>query len=113
MIRSDQVMDCTAEMDDSGESRRAGGSRDLEAPLLSFFPFDPYQLPVSERRLSPVGYLKLRDCIGEEYDDDDDASHALLSSADDATPTDSSLGSSLQASFVGARSVEDMLMSPV
>lgn len=67
IVRDAKVIDCTAEMEEASESWstqvRYAGTASL---LQTFFPFDPYQLPISIRHVHAVGYLRYRDCIGEE-----------------------------------------------
>ena len=72
IVKDAKVIDCTVSMDDATEAwsthHRYNASRTaaLSFLLQSFFPFDPYQLPISAQHVNSVGYLRFQDCIGEE-----------------------------------------------
>ena len=72
IVKDAKVIDCSVAMDEATEAwsthhrYNASTAASFAFLLQSFFPFDPYQLPISLRHVHAVGYLRFRDCIGEE-----------------------------------------------
>jgi hypothetical protein len=72
IVKDAKVIDCTVSMDEATEAwsthhrYNASTTAALSFLLQSFFPFDPYQLPISAQHVNSVGYLRFQDCIGEE-----------------------------------------------
>ena len=72
IVKDAKVIDCTVSMDEATEAWsthhrfNASTTAALSFLLQSFFPFDPYQLPISAQHVNSVGYLRFEDCIGEE-----------------------------------------------